>query len=145
MAKRRTQKRPKSQQTRQSLTASGVLKPHCWQISHSEAAAALKIPTQRIVKVYPKRHQAIVVYLNGKGQKCSSFFSYRLFTRWQQEAIAAIASCRNPQNLAPLEAIVQYDLEHFRYPIAMSDAIWDALLNQIVRLTREPAIAQKCA
>ena len=108
----------KTRNTRQSLTASGWLKPQCWQISKIEAAEALRMPVNRIVKVYPRQHQVIVVYLNKKGQKCSSFFSYRLFARWQQEAIAAIASCRNQQILAPLEVIVQYDLEHFKYPVA---------------------------
>ncbi|MGL5058897.1 MAG: hypothetical protein ACRC62_02860 [Microcoleus sp.] len=131
--------------TRQSLTASGWLKPQRWQISKTEAATALRIPVNRIVKVYPKQHQVIVVYLNRKGQKCSSFFSYRLFARWEQEAIAAIASCKNQQALAPLEIIVQYDIEHFKYPVAIADAIWDALLDRISRLTREFRLSKQCA
>ncbi|MEG3873200.1 MULTISPECIES: hypothetical protein [unclassified Microcoleus] len=135
----------KTRNTRQSLTASGWLKPQRWQISKMEAAEALRIPVNRIVKVYPKQHQVIVVYLNKKGQKCSSFFSYRLFARWQQEAIAAIASCRNQQILAPLEVIVQYDLEHFKYPVAIADAIWEALLNHIRHLNREQRLSLACA
>lgn len=131
MTKRRNQKTPKPSPTRQSLTASGWLKPQSWQISEKEAAEAL--------------NQVIVVYLNKKGQKCSSFFSYRLFARWEQEAIAAIASCRNQQILAPLEVIVQYDLEHFKYPVAIADAIWEALLNQISRVTRELRLSKQCA
>ncbi|MBD0307197.1 MAG: hypothetical protein ICV80_03380 [Microcoleus sp. T1-bin1] len=103
------------------------------------------MPVNRIVKVYPKQHQVIVVYLNKKGQKCSSFFSYRLFARWQQEAIAAIASCRNQQILAPLEVIVQYDLEQFKYPVAIADAIWEALLNHIRHLNREQRLSLACA
>ncbi|MEG4590075.1 hypothetical protein QUA54_33400 [Microcoleus sp. MOSTC5] len=99
MTKRRNLKTHKPSRTRQSLTASGWLKPLCWQISKIEAAKALRMPVNRIVKVYPKQHQVIVVYLNKKGQKCSSFFSYRLFARWEQEAIATIASCRNQQTL----------------------------------------------
>ena len=106
---------------------------------------ALGMPVNRIVKVYPKQHQVIVVYLNKKGQKCSSFFSYRLFARWQQETIATIASCRNQQTLAPLEIIVQYDLEHFKYPVAIADAIWDALLNHIRRVIREQRLSKQCA
>ncbi|MEG4309799.1 MULTISPECIES: hypothetical protein [unclassified Microcoleus] len=135
----------KTRNTRQSLTASGWLKPQRWQISKMEAAEALRIPVNRIVKVYPKQHQVIVVYLNKKGQKCSSFFSYRLFARWQQEAIAAIASCRNQQILAPLEIIVQYDLEHFKYPVVIADAIWEALLNHIRHLNREQRLSLACA
>ena len=145
MTKRRTQKTHKPSHTRQSLTASGWLKPQRWQISKIEAAEALRMPVKHIVKVYPKQHQVIVVYLNKKGQKCSSFFSYRLFARWEQEAIAAIASCRNQQILAPLEVIVQYDLEHFKYPVAIADAIWEALLNQISRVTRELRLSKQCA
>jgi len=135
----------KTRKTRQSLTASGWLKPQCWQISKIEAAEALRMPVNRIVKVYPKQHQVIVVYLNQKGQKCSSFFSYRLFARWQQEAIAAIASCRNQQSLAPLEVIVQYDLEHFKYPVQSADAIWEALLNHIRQVITEQRLSLACA
>ena len=141
MTNRRTRRTRKTRHTRQSLTASGWLKPQCWQISKREAAEALRMRVNRIVKVYPKQHQVIVVYLNKKGQKCSSFFSYRLFARWQQEAIAAIASCRNQQILAPLEVIVQYDLEHFKYPVAIADAIWEALLNHIRHLNREQRLS----
>ncbi|MEG3860638.1 hypothetical protein [Microcoleus sp. herbarium12] len=145
MTKRRTQKTHKPSRNRQSLTASGWLKPQRWQISKMEAAEALRMSVKRIVKVYPKQHQVIVVYLNQKGQKCSSFFSYRLFARWEQEAIAAIASCRNQQTLAPLEIIVQYDLEHFKYPVAIADAIWEALLNHIRQVIREQRLSKQCA
>ncbi|WP_333183908.1 hypothetical protein [Microcoleus sp. B3-D7] len=81
MTKRRTQKTHKPSHTRQSLTASGWLEPKCWQISKIEAAEALRMPVNRLVKVYTKQHQVIVLYLKKKGQKCSSFFSYRLFGR----------------------------------------------------------------
>ena len=145
MTKRRSQNTHNSRRNRQSLTASGWLKPQCWQISKTEAAEALKMPVNRIVKVYPKQHQVIVVYLNKKGQKCSSFFSYRLFARWEQETIAAIASCRNQQTLAPLEIIVQYDLEHFNYPVQSADAIWEALLNHIRQVIREQRLSKQCA
>jgi hypothetical protein len=103
------------------------------------------MPINQIVKVYPKQHQVIVVYLNPKGQKCSSFFSYRLFSRWQQEAIAAIKTCRNQQTLQPLEEIVQYDLEHFNYPIAIANEIWETLLNHIRHLIREQRLSLACA
>jgi len=145
MTNRRTRRTRKTTHTRQSLTASGWLKPQRWQISKMEAAEALRMPVNRILKVYPKQHQVIVVYLNKKGQKCSSFFSYRLFARWQQEAIATIGSCRNQQTLAPLEIIVQYDLEHFKYPVAIADAIWEALLNHIRHLNREQRLSLACA
>gem|GEM_PF-5297899 len=32
--------------------------------------------------------------------------------------MAAIKTRRNQQTLQPLEEVVQYDLEHFNYPIA---------------------------
>jgi len=46
---------------------------------------------------------------------------------------------------APLEIIVQYDLEHFKYPVAIADAIWEALLNHIRQVIREQRHIQKCA
>lgn len=132
MSNRRSRKTGKTRSPR-SLTATGWLKPTRWQISRQEAADALLMPLERIVKVYPKRHQVIVVFLNEQGQKCSSFFSYRLFARWQTEAIAAILSC-NLEVLANLEEVVQYDIQRFNYLPEMADAIWDALLDHITRL-----------
>ncbi len=137
MTKRRTRKPCQTGKTCQSLTASGWLKPNSWHISHQETADALRMPVERIFKVYSKRHQVIVVYLNQKSQKCCSFFSYRLFARWQAEAIALILSCKDLQTLEPLEAIVQYDLEKFDYPVETANAIWATLLDQITRLTVE--------
>ncbi|MEG3954259.1 hypothetical protein [Microcoleus sp. herbarium2] len=71
--------------------------------------------------------------------------SYRLFARWEQQAIAAIKTRRNQQTLQPLEEVVQYDLEHFKYPVQSADAIWEALLNQISRVTRELRLSKQCA
>jgi hypothetical protein len=133
---------PRKARQRRSLTTSGCLKPYCWQFSKEEVAIALNMPVERIVKVYPRPHQIIVVFLNEKGHKCSSFFSYRLFARWQREAIGAIASCRSEETLDPLAAIIQYELEHFPYPLDMADAIWDALLDQISLVVK---LSQKCA
>lgn len=127
---------------RRSLTASGCLKPHCWQFSFEEVAIALNMPVERIVKVYPRPHQIIVVFLNEKGGKCSSFFSYRLFGRWQRETIGAIVSCRSEETFGPLVEIIQYELEHFQYPVEMADTIWDAVLNQISLVIK---LSQKCA
>lgn len=137
MTKRRTCKPRQTGKTCQSLTASGWLKPNSWHISHQETADALRMPVERIFKVYSKRHQVIVVYLNQKSQKCCSFFSYRLFARWQAEAIALILSCKDVQTLELLEAIVQYDLEKFDYPMETANAIWATLLDHITRLTVE--------
>lgn len=140
MSNRLSRKTGKTRSPR-SLTATGWLKPKQWQISRQEAADALFMPLERIVKVYPKRHQVIVVFLNEQGQKCSSFFSYRLFARWQTEAIAAILSCQNLEVLANLEEVVQYDIQRFNYLPEMADAIWDALLDHITRL----AVAERFA
>jgi len=59
--------------------------------------------------------------------------------------MAAIKTRRNQQTLQPLEEVVQYDLEHFKYPVAIADAIWEALLNQISRVTRELRLSKQCA
>ncbi|MBD0394408.1 MAG: hypothetical protein ICV52_11275, partial [Microcoleus sp. C1-bin4] len=72
-------------------------------------------------------------------------FSYRLFGRWEQQAMAAIKTRRNQQTLQPLEEVVQYDLEHFKYSVAIADAIWEALLNHISRVTRELRLSKQCA
>lgn len=142
MARSRT---AKPRKTNQSLTGSGWLKPLLWQISPEEAADALKIPVERIVKVHHKRHQVIMVYLNEQGQKCSSFFSYRLFARWQKETIEAILSCSILQTLEPLEEIVQYEIEHFHYPVEIANAIWGALLDHITRLTVDARFQKEAA
>jgi hypothetical protein len=121
--------------TRQSITGAGLVYPNCWQISHTEAAEALEMPVERIVKIVPRRYQICIVYLNEAGQKCSSFFSYRRFSRYQQEVQEAICSCKNLQSLEFLAEIIQYDLCHFRYHrVEIADALWDTLLQRLAEL-----------
>ena len=59
--------------------------------------------------------------------------------------MAAIKTRRNPQTLQPLEEVVQYDLEHFKYPVQSADAIWEALLKYISRVTRGLRLSKQCA
>ncbi len=78
-------------------------------------------------------------------ENISNITSATYYAGWQQEAIAAIKTRRNQQILAPVEVIVQYDLEHFKYPVAIADAIWEALLKHISRVTRELRLSKQCA
>ena len=68
-----------------------------------------------------------------------------VFARWEQETITAIKTYSNQQTLQQLEEIVQYDLEHFNYPIAIANQIWDTLLNHIRHLIREQRLSLACA
>ena len=129
-------RRTKPIETRQSLTAAGVVRPDCWQITHEEAAQALEIPVDRIVKVVPRRYQVCIVYIKENGKKCSSFFSYRRFSRFLREVEVAINSIQNLQTLEYLAQIVEYDLCHFRYHrVKIGNGIRAALLQRLAKLS----------
>ncbi|HEY9704351.1 MAG TPA: hypothetical protein V6C58_18005 [Allocoleopsis sp.] len=128
-----------------NLQASGWLNPQNWDISLEEAAYALKMPVEKIVKVRNLKYQVIVVYLNADNKKCCSFFSYRLFERWHTEVINVILSCNDDEELAKLGDIVQYEIENFPYTKAQSNYIWETLIDQISMIAIALGLKQQAA
>ncbi len=128
-----------------NLQASGWLNPQNWDISLEEAAYALKMPVEKIVKVRNLKYQVIVVYLNGENKKCSSFFSYRLFQRWHTEVINVILNCHDDEELVKLGDIVQYEIENFPYTKTQSNYIWETLIDHISMIAIARGLKQQAA
>ncbi|MCL1474324.1 hypothetical protein [Argonema antarcticum] len=130
MKTRKTRKpRPKGQ----SLTAASKIHPETWNISKEEAAKALKafgIPVKEIKKVTCLKHQVCISYQNQAGFGCCSFFSYRIFARWQQAVEKLIADSHTISEWESLGDIIEYDLVKFPYPRQIANALWDALKHR---------------
>ena len=72
----------------QNLITANQIKPENWDISDAEAKEALKVKNinvKEIKKIHKLKHQVCISFWDEKGNICSSFFSYRIFSRWQQE------------------------------------------------------------
>ncbi len=84
----RTRKKTQYRRQGQSLIAANKIKPQLWHISDPEAKEALIVQGERVQKIKKIRrlkHQVCISYWNEQGGVCSSFFSYRIFARWQNE------------------------------------------------------------
>ena len=117
----------------QSLIAAGKISPIQWNISKSEAEIALKqfgIPVLEIKRVKCLKHQVCVSYWNTEGKVCSSFFSYRIFERWQKAVEELIVACCTVEEWDNLGEIVEYELVKFLYPVEMANQIWDGLRDR---------------
>ena len=80
-----------------NLIASNKIKPEQWNISQTEAKEALKAKgydVKQIKKIHCLKHQVCISYWDATGNICSSFFSYRIFARWQKEAEKLIYTCQ---------------------------------------------------
>lgn len=121
----------------QSLITAGKINPIKWNISKSEAEIALKqigLPVLEVKRVKCLKHQACISYWNTEGKVCSSFFSYRIFERWQKAVEELIADCCTVEEWDNLGDIIQYELIKFLYPVEMADRIWDALIGHWYRI-----------
>ncbi len=117
----------------QSLIAVGKISPIQWNITKSEAEIALKqigLPVLEVKRVKCLKHQVCISYWNTDGKVCSSFFSYRIFERWQKAVEELIADCCTVEEWDNLGEIVEYDLVKFFYPVEMASQIWDALRDR---------------
>ena len=141
---RKSQRRLKSQ----SLIATGKINPIEWYISKSEAAIALKdfgIPVKEVKKVRCLKHQVCVSYWDINGKVCCSFFSYRIFERWQKAVERLIQNCQVFGEWERLRDIIHYDMLKFTYPVEMADRIWDTLKNRWYQLRTAVRIAEAIA
>jgi hypothetical protein len=132
MTRKKCQKSAKRSKN-QSLITAGKISPIKWNISQSEAEIALKefgIPVLEIKRVTCLKHQVCISYWNTEGKVCSSFFSYRIFERWQKAVEEVIAACCTVEEWENLGDIIQYELIKFLYPVEMANQIWHALLGR---------------
>jgi len=128
----KTRKKPKSRPSK-GLVAADKIQPQLWNISHAEVAEALKAQgyeVKEIKKISQLKYQISISYWDQQGNICSSFFSYRIFDRWQGEVEKLIYSTPNLQEFARLSHRVQYEFKRYPYSQEMKDALQDTLENR---------------
>lgn len=127
---RRNRKRQYRRQGK-SLISSGKINPH-WRLTEQEicqALSALGVKAITLKKVHYLKHQVCISWWDENGDVCSSFFSYRIFGRWQAQVERLIYSCQSLKELYILMGYIQYELDYFPYPVEIADAIALALEN----------------
>lgn len=127
------QLRPKCQ----SLIAANKIRPQNWHLTDNEVRHALEplgITVKTVKKINYLRHQVCISWWDQQGNVCSSFFSYRIFARWQAEVERLINACNTLKEFYRLFGYIQYELDRFPYPLEMSDAILVALADCESRL-----------
>ncbi|MBD2387614.1 hypothetical protein [Cylindrospermum sp. FACHB-282] len=117
-----------------NLITANKIKPEQWQISNNEAKEALKAKgykVKQIKKIHCLKHQVSISFWDTKGNICSSFFSYRIFARWQKEAEKLIYHCSNLKEWTKLNHIMQYEFAYYSYPSEIEDTLSTALENRL--------------
>ncbi len=117
----------------QSLISAKKISPENWHLSAEEIRQALQllnITVKTVKKVHYLKHQVCISWWDEKGNVCSSFFSYRIFARWQAEVERLISACHSLKEFYKVILYIQYDLDYFPYPVEVSDAIAIALENR---------------
>ena len=131
----------------QSLISANKISLENWHLSDEEIRQALKplnITINKVKKIHYLKHQVCISWWDKQGNVCSSFFSYRIFARWQAEVERLINACHTLKEFYILIGYIQYDVEHYPYPLEMSDAIAIARENRECQLraaAREAALA----
>jgi len=116
------------------LIASNKIKPDQWHFSDAEVKEALKVKgydVKQVKKIRCLKHQVCISYWDAKGNVCSSFFSYRIFARWQTEVEKLIYCCPTLQEWQRLNHILQYEFVYYNYLSEMSDVLSTALENRL--------------
>lgn len=131
----------------QSLVSANKIIPGNWHLTNEEIRDALEtlgLTVKKVKKIHYLKHQVCISWWDEKGNVCSSFFSYRIFARWQAEVERLINACHTLKEFYRMIGYIQYDLENFPYPLEMSDAIATTLENRECQLraaTREVTLA----
>jgi hypothetical protein len=129
-----TRKKIQYRRKGQSLIAANKIKPQLWHISEAEAKEALIAQGERVYKIKKIRclkHQVCISYWNEQGGVCSSFFSYRIFARWQNEVEKLIYTCSTVKEWTKLQRIMRYEFASYNYFREIEDALDMALENRL--------------
>ncbi|MBE9034463.1 hypothetical protein [aff. Roholtiella sp. LEGE 12411] len=127
-----------------NLIAANKIKPEQWNISKAEAKQALKAKgydVKQIKKIYHLKHQVCISYWDGKYNVCSSFFSYRIFARWQIEVEKLIYCCQNLKQWTKLNYLMQYEFAYYNYPSEIEYIINAELKNHLCVLNTTERLA----
>ncbi|MEH2232395.1 MAG: hypothetical protein V7K71_22670 [Nostoc sp.] len=117
-----------------NLIAINKIKPEQWNISDAETKEALKVKgydVKQIKKIHLLKHQVCISYWDAKGNICSSFFSYRIFARWQEEVEKLIYTCETLKEWAKLNYLMKYEFAYYHYPSEIEDILHAILENHL--------------
>ncbi|MFN6561702.1 MAG: hypothetical protein RMY28_018165 [Nostoc sp. ChiSLP01] len=122
-----------------NFITSNKIKPEQWQISNREAKEALNTKgykIKQIKKIQCLKHQACISYWDEAGNICSSFFSYRIFGRWQEEVENLIYTSQTLKQWARVNYVMKHEFAYYPYPSQMEDVLCAALKNRLHVLKR---------
>ncbi len=130
-----------------NLIATNKIKPEQWNISDAETKEALKVKgydVKQIKKIHLLKHQVCISYWDAKGNICSSFFSYRIFARWQEEVEKLIYTCETLKEWAKLNYVMKYEFAYYHYPSEIEDALHTILENHlfVLKITEEQVVLE---
>ncbi|MDB9373691.1 hypothetical protein [Nodularia sphaerocarpa] len=131
---RRQRKVKKYRRPGRSLIASKEIKPDEWKFSDAEIKEALKVKgcdVKQVKTIRYLKHQVCIAFWDAKGNVCSSFFSYRIFARWQTEVEKIIYYCPTLDKWQNLNSTMQYEFAYYDYISEMSDVLSTALENRL--------------
>ncbi|AFY33885.1 hypothetical protein [Calothrix sp. PCC 7507] len=117
-----------------NLIATNKIKPEQWHISDTEAKEALQgqgYGVKQIKKINCLKHQVCISFWDHKGNVCSSFFSYRIFARWQKEVEKLVDGCHTLKELIKLNYIMQYEFACYHYSYNVEEILQVALENRL--------------
>lgn len=127
-----------------NLIAANKIKPDQWNISDAEVKEALKVKgydVKQVKKISCLKHQVCISYWDAKGNVCCSFFSYRIFARWQTDVEKLISCCPTFKEWKKLSHIMQYEFAYYHYLRQMEETLSTALENRLCVLNATEQIA----
>ncbi|MEA5583021.1 hypothetical protein VB620_16935 [Nodularia harveyana UHCC-0300] len=127
-----------------NLIGSGKIEPNTWNISHAEVKEALQVKGYNVKEVKTithLKHQVCIAYWDANGNICSSFFSYRIFARWQIEVEKIIYYCPNLLEWKRLNRIMRYEFAYYNYLHEMAELLRTALENRLCVLNATEQLA----
>ncbi|MBW4643383.1 MAG: PepSY domain-containing protein [Goleter apudmare HA4340-LM2] len=130
-----------------NLIATNKIKPEQWNISETEAKEALQAQgykVKQIKKINCLKYQICISFWDEQGNVCSSFFSYRIFIRWQKEVEKLISSCQTLKDWTKLNYFMRYEFVYYYYPREIEETLQAALENRlsVLDLTAPQAVFQ---
>ncbi|HLO84302.1 MAG TPA: hypothetical protein VK203_04700 [Nostocaceae cyanobacterium] len=140
-----TRKVSKSRRQGKNLISTNKIKPEKWNISPAEAKEALQAKgydVKEVKKISCLKHQVCISFWDNQGNICSSFFSYRIFARWQQDVEKLIYNCENVKAWKKINYILGYEFDYYQYPHEIEEALKTALENRlcVLKITEQQAV-----
>ena len=128
-----------------NLIAAKNIQPHEWKISQAEVKEALRhkgCEVKKVKKIRYLKHQVCISFWDAKGDVCSSFFSYRIFTRWETTVVKLINCCDDIREWRRLNRIMRYEFAYYEYLEEMEKVLQTVLENRlyVLKATSEVAV-----